>query len=147
MKSNFNCKTPNLLYIIIYSAYNKEHTEYIEGQVKERLSIYRQHIRQPKYKKVEVIGHLHACAKEIFKMKENNKILRECYKDHLIRKFKSDMNRLGTYFATVKLSTLLELIKVELKLQLYYSKKNITIPSKRNYKLQLIEKLKKWLSA
>ena len=65
--------------------------EYIEGQVKERLSIYRQHIRQPKYKKVEVIGHLRACAKEIFKMKENNKILRECYKDHLIRKFKSDI--------------------------------------------------------
>ena len=87
--------------------------EYIEGQVKERLSIYRQHIRQPKYKKVEVIGHLRACAKEIFKMKENNKILRECYKDHLIRKFKSDMNRRGTYFAAVKLSTLLELIKVE----------------------------------
>ena len=28
-----------------------------------------------------------------FKMKENNKILRKCYDDHFIKKFKPELNR------------------------------------------------------
>ena len=28
-----------------------------------------------------------------FKLKENNKTLRECYEDHLIKKFKPELNR------------------------------------------------------
>ena len=28
-----------------------------------------------------------------FKMKDNNKILRECYEDHFIKKFKPELNR------------------------------------------------------
>ena len=37
------------------------------GELKERLSIYRQHIRQPEYEKIEVERHLRTCAKGIFK--------------------------------------------------------------------------------
>ena len=99
LKSNINCETPNLIYVIICSGCNKEYIGQTRGQLKERLSIYRQHIRQPEYEKVEVERHLRTCANEIFKifpffkMKENNKILRECYEDHFIKKFKPELNR------------------------------------------------------
>ena len=99
LKFNFNCETPNLIYVIICSGCNKEYIGQTGGQLKERLSIYRQHIRQPEYEKIEVERHLRTCAKGIFKifpffkMKENNKILRECYEDHFIKKFKPELNR------------------------------------------------------
>ena len=97
LKSNFNFETPNLIYVIICSSCNKEYIGQTRGQLKERLSIYRQHIRQPEYEKIEVKRHLQTCAKGIFnivpffKMKEN-KILRECYKDNFIKKFKAELN-------------------------------------------------------
>ena len=49
-------------------------------------------------KKIEVERHLRLCAKgkfkifPFFKIKENNKILRECYEDHFIKKFKPELN-------------------------------------------------------
>ena len=45
LKSNFNCETSNLIYVIICSSCNKEYIGQTGGQLKERLSIYRQHIR------------------------------------------------------------------------------------------------------
>ena len=98
LKSNFNCETPDLIYVIIYNDCNKEYIGQIGGQLKERLSIYKQYIRQPEYEKIEVEKHLRTCAKGIFKvfpflkMKENNKILGECYEDHFIKKFKPELN-------------------------------------------------------
>ena len=44
LKSNFNFKTSNLIYVIICSSCNKEYIGQTRGQLKERLSIYRQHI-------------------------------------------------------------------------------------------------------
>ena len=82
LKSNFNCETPKLIYVIICNDCNKEYIGQTRGHIKERLSICRQHIRQPEYEKIEVERHLRTCAKGIFKMfpffkmKENNKILR-----------------------------------------------------------------------
>ena len=44
---------------------------------------------------MEVERHLRTCAKGIvkvfpfFKKKENNRILRECYEDHFIKKYKA----------------------------------------------------------
>ena len=99
LKPNFNCKTPNLRYIIVCSGCNKEYIGQTRGQLKERLSIYREDIRQPECEKIGVERHLRTCAKWIFKifpffkMKENNKILRECYEDHFIKKFKPEPNR------------------------------------------------------
>ena len=99
LKSNFNCETPNLTYLIICSGCKKEYIGQTGGQLKERISIYRQHIRQPEYEKIEFERHLRTFAKGIFKifpffkMKENNKILRECYEYHFIKKFKPELNR------------------------------------------------------
>ena len=44
LKFNFYCETPNLIYVIICSGCNKKYIEQTGGQLKERLSIYRQHI-------------------------------------------------------------------------------------------------------
>ena len=42
LKPNFNCETPNLIYVIICSNCNKEYIGQTGGRLKERL--YRQHI-------------------------------------------------------------------------------------------------------
>ena len=42
LKSNFNCKTPNLIYVIICSGCNKEYIGQTGGQLKERLTEYLQ---------------------------------------------------------------------------------------------------------
>ena len=61
LKSNFNCETSNLMYVIIYCGCNKEYIGHTGGQIKEKLNIYRQHIRQPEYEKIEVVRHLCTC--------------------------------------------------------------------------------------
>ena len=66
LKSNFNCGTPNLIYVIICSSCNKEYIGQTGWQLKERLSNYRQHTRQPEYQKTEVERHSQTCAKGIF---------------------------------------------------------------------------------
>ena len=77
-KSNLKCETPYLIYVIICSSCNKEYFGQTGGQFKERLSIYRQHIPQPKYEKIEVERHFRTYAKGIlktfpfFKMKKKN---------------------------------------------------------------------------
>ena len=87
------------MYVIICNGCNKEYIGQTGGQLKERISIYRQHIQQPEYEKIEVKRHLQTGAKGIFKIfpffkiKENNKILRDCYEDHFIKKFKPELNQ------------------------------------------------------
>ena len=62
--------------------------------VKERINIYRQHIRQPQYQQLAVEEHLRTCRDEefhifpFFKILQGNKSLRKSYEDYLIYKFK-----------------------------------------------------------
>ena len=96
MKSNFSSETPNIIYVIICSCYNKEYAGQTGELFKERPNTYRQHIRQIEYEKIEAERNLRTCAKGTFKifpsfnMEENSKILRECYEDHFIKKFKPE---------------------------------------------------------
>ena len=48
--------------------------------VKERINIYRQHIRQPQYQRFHIFP--------FFKILQGNKSLRKSYEDYLIDKFK-----------------------------------------------------------
>ena len=65
LKPNFNCKTPNPIYVIIYSSSNEEYIGQTRGQVKKRLTIY--NLQQSKYQKIEIERHLPTYAKRIFK--------------------------------------------------------------------------------
>ena len=62
MKVNSNCENLNL------SRFSKKYNEQTEGQLKEIVSIYRQHTQQPKYGKIEFKRHKPTCGQRIFKI-------------------------------------------------------------------------------
>ena len=68
LKSNFHGESSNHIRVIICSGCNKEYIRKNRGQLKERLSRYRQHIPQPEYEKLEVERHLRTCAKRTFEI-------------------------------------------------------------------------------
>ena len=62
--------------------------------MKERINIYRQHIRQPQYQQLAVEEHLRTCGDgkfhmfPFFKIVQENKSLRISYEDYFVDKFK-----------------------------------------------------------
>ena len=66
---------------------------------KERIIVYRQHIRQPHYQQFKVKEHLRFCSSgkfEIFpflQMKQENRLLRTAYEDYIIDHFKPFLNQ------------------------------------------------------
>ena len=67
--------------------------------MKERINIYRQHIRQPQYQQLAVEEHLGTCGYgkfhifPFFKIDQENKSLRKSYEDYFIEKFKTLLNK------------------------------------------------------
>ena len=47
IKTNFSCESRNLIYVIVCSGCKEEYIGQTKTMLKERLNIYRQHIRQP----------------------------------------------------------------------------------------------------
>ena len=66
--------------------------------LKERLNIYRQHIRQPELQMIKAEEHLRICGKgkfeimPFFALRQNNKLLRESYEKHFIEQFLPFLN-------------------------------------------------------
>ena len=101
IKSNFNCDSHNLIYVVICPTCNEEYIgETGEGKSKlrDRVRTYRQHIRQPELAVLKVENHLRECGNENFKifpffqLKDNNKKLREQYEFHFRKKFKPSLH-------------------------------------------------------
>ena len=98
LKYTFTCESTNLIYVVICDGCKEEYIGQTGGQLKDRLRIYRQHIRQPEYQQIKVEGHLRNCGKgyfkifPFFKVKEKNKLLRESYENHFIQRFKPSLN-------------------------------------------------------
>ena len=67
--------------------------------LKERLNIYRRHIRQPELQQIDVECHIRACGggnfkiMPLFAIREDNKILRESYETYFTEKFKPTLNK------------------------------------------------------
>lgn len=99
LKTSFNCESNNLIYVVICSGCKEEYIGETGCLVKERINIYRQHIRQPQYQQLPVEGHLRTCGDGMFhmfpffKIRENNKTLRKSYEDYFIDKFKPSLNK------------------------------------------------------
>ena len=99
LKTSFNCESSNLIYVIICQGCKEEYIGETGCLVKERLNIYRQHIRQPQYQQLPVEGHLRTCADgrfhmfPFFKICQNNKLLLKSYEDYFIDKFKPSLNK------------------------------------------------------
>ena len=87
LKSNFNCESRNLIYVVICQGCKEEYIGETGCLVKERISVYRQHIWQPQYQQIKVKEYLRLCSSRDFQMflflqiKQENKFLRKAYED------------------------------------------------------------------
>ena len=71
LKTYFSCDSYNLLYIIICPTCDEEYTRETgvgKTKLRDRVRVYQQHIREPKYQKLKVEKHLRMCVKGTFKI-------------------------------------------------------------------------------
>ena len=92
-KNSFNFESSNLIYVVICQGSKEEHIGETGRLMKERINIYRKHIRQPQYQQMAVEEHLRTCGNGKFHMFPFFKIiqkinLRKYYEDYFIDKFK-----------------------------------------------------------
>ena len=61
LKNCFNCGSSNLIYVVICQRFKVEYIGERDCLVKERINIYRQHVRQLQYQQLAVEQHLRTC--------------------------------------------------------------------------------------
>ena len=64
LKNSFNCQSSNLIYVVICQGCTGEYIGETGCLVKDRINIYRQHIRQPQYLQLAVEENLRTCGEE-----------------------------------------------------------------------------------
>ena len=103
LKVYFSCDSSNLLYIIICLTYGEEYsgeTGIGKTRLRDRVRVYRQHIRQPEYQKLKVEEHLRTFGKGTFKifpllqMRSSEIDLRRSYERNFMKKYKTKLNNL-----------------------------------------------------
>ena len=103
LKTYFSCDSYNLLYIIICPTCGEEYTDETgvgKTKFRDRVRVYRQHIRQPEYQKLKVEEHLRTCGKGTFKifpllrMRSSEIDLRKSYERNFMKKYKTKLNNL-----------------------------------------------------
>ena len=71
-----------------------------DSKLRDRVRIYRQHIRQSDHEKLKVEKHLRTCVKRNFtifpflQLRSNDTDLRREYEDYFIKKYKTKLNSL-----------------------------------------------------
>ena len=103
LKTYFSCDSYNLLYIIICLTCGEEYTGETgigKTKLRDRVRVYRQHIRQPEYQKLKAEEHLRTCGKGTFKifpllqMRSSEIDLRKSYEGNFMEKYKTKLNNL-----------------------------------------------------
>ena len=103
LKAYFSCDSSNLLYVAICPTYSEKHTGETrvgKAKLRDRARVYRQHIRQPEYKKLQVEEYLRTSGKgtfEIFpllQMQSSEIDLRRGYERNFMKKCKTKLNNL-----------------------------------------------------
>ena len=103
LKTYFSCDSYNLLYIIICPTCGEEYTGETgigKTKLRDRVRVYRQHIRQPEYQKLKVEEHLRTYGKGTFKifpllqMWSSEIDLRRRYERNFMKKYKTKLNNL-----------------------------------------------------
>ena len=93
----------NLIYVVICDTCKEEYIEETgEGKTKlrERVRVYRRHIRQPQYQQLKVGGHLKVCGHGKFQIfpllqvRSQDTNLRWSYETRFQQKFKTKLNKL-----------------------------------------------------
>ena len=103
LKAHFSCDSSNLFYIVICPTYGEEYTGetgFGKTKFRDRLRVYRQHIRQPEYQKLKVEEHLRTCGEDAFgifpllQMRSSEIDLRRSYKINFMKKYNTKLNNL-----------------------------------------------------
>ena len=93
------CESSNLIYVVICQGYKEEYIGETVCLVKERINVYKQHIRHPQYQQLVVEEKLRTCGDgkflmfPFFKTIPERKSQRKSYEDYFIDKFKSLLNK------------------------------------------------------
>ena len=101
LKSNFDCNSSNLVYVVICSNCKEEYigeTGENAQKLRDRMRVYRQQIREPHNSKLKITDHLRHCSNgefqvfPFFQLRERNKTLRQEYEHHFRKKFKPTLH-------------------------------------------------------
>ena len=76
VKKNMDCSSKNLLYVIKCSGCGKDYIGETGNELRKRMTVHRQQIRDPTINMIPLSAHLRICAKD----KENNFTLFPFYK-------------------------------------------------------------------
>ena len=103
LKTCMSCNSSNLIYVIVCAGCSEEYIgETGEGDAKlrDRVRIYRQHIRDPVYQQLKVEEHIRSCGKGKFKifpllqMRTKDTNLRRAFETKFQNQFKTMLNKL-----------------------------------------------------
>ena len=103
LKKCFACDSFNPIYVVICSTCKEEYIgETGEGKnkLRDRVRVYRQHTRQPRYQELKVEGHLRVCCNGEFRifpllqMRSQDTYLIRGYETRFHQKFKTKLNKL-----------------------------------------------------
>ena len=95
LKAYFSCDSSNLLYVVICPTCGEEYTGKTgvgRTKLRDRVRVYRQHIRQADYQNIKVEEHLRTCGKGTFKifpllqMRSSKIDLRRSYERNFMKK-------------------------------------------------------------
>ena len=98
-----SCNSFNVINVLICSGCLEEYigeTGVYKTSLRDRVRVYRQHIKQPAHQKLKVEEHVRICGRRSFKifsflqMRSNDTNLRTAYETKFQRKFKTKLNQL-----------------------------------------------------
>ena len=93
LKNFFNCESSDLIFVFICEECRIEYIGEKGCLVKERINIYRQHIRRSQLKKVYVLVETESFICFLSMINQENKSIRKSYEDDLMDKFKPWLNK------------------------------------------------------
>ena len=91
LKFNFNCKSFNLMYVVICCYCQQEYLGQTGTLLREKISVCKQHINHRQYQVIRMEEHIRNCGKvksiviPLFQVKKESKALREVYEDPFIK--------------------------------------------------------------
>ena len=95
------CDSSNLVYVVICPTCGEEYigeTGIGKAKLRDRMRIYREHIRDPETEKLHVERHLRICGKGNFKvfpffqLRKQDTALRRSYENYFQKKYKTKLN-------------------------------------------------------
>ncbi len=101
IRSKLSCTTENVIYLMICNGCSGEYIGETSLQLRRRMTLHRQHIRDPSVRKLNVSAHIDRCAHNLdikfqvipfYKVKTSNAIDRKSMELHFIDRLKPNLN-------------------------------------------------------